>query len=125
MDEAPHRIADTIHLQNGLEAEGAPTMSTKAEQIIDHFTDDADLKAKILEQIRRAKEEGATLDDIVAEFTGHPGIQAKIKEIAGKMRKGHSVHHITGYHHSDPAKAQRAAEKILKHTGVVEHIMKQ
>lgn len=99
-------------------------MASKAEQIVDHFTDDPDLKAKIHEQIRRAREEGATLDDIVAEFTDDPGTQAKIKEIAGKVAKGHSIHHIAGYHHADPHKAKRAAENALKHKGAVEHIMK-
>jgi len=100
-------------------------MASKAEQIVNHFTDDPDTKAKIHEQIRRAKEEGATLDDIVAEFTDHPGTQAKIKEIAGKVAKGHSMHSIAGYHHADPKKAQSAAENALKHTGAIKHILKQ
>ena len=100
-------------------------MASKAEQIVNHFTSDPATKAKIHEQIRRAKEEGATLDDIIAEFTDHPGIQAKIKEIAGKVAKGHSIHHIAGYHHADPHKARRTAENVLKHKGVVEHILSQ
>lgn len=99
-------------------------MASKAEQVIDHFTKDAGLKAKILKEIDAAKKTGKSLEAIIAEFTTDAGITAKIKEIAGKVSAGHKIHAITGYHHSDVNKANSAAENVLKHHGAVEHIMK-
>ncbi len=97
---------------------------SRAEKIIDHFTDDAELKAKILKQVDAVRAGTMTMDQVIAEHTDDPAVVAKIKEIAGKVRAGHGIHSITGYHHSDPAKAQSAAENVLKHHGVVQEIMK-
>ena len=99
-------------------------MATKAEQIVDHFVSDPALKAKIHEQIRKAREEGVSLDDIISEFTDDAGTRSKIKEIAGKVAAGHSIDHITGYHHADPAKAQSAAKNVRRHRETVKNIMK-
>lgn len=98
-------------------------MATRAERIIDHFTSDAKLKAKILRQVDAVRAGKMTLDQVIDEHTMNPKIKAKIKEIIGKVRAGHSIQSITAYHHADPAKATRAAENILKHHGAVQHIM--
>ena len=98
-------------------------MASKTELIIDHFTGDADLKAKIMAQVERVRAGAMTVDEVIAEHTTDPKITAKIKEIIGKVKAGHSVHSITGYHHADPKKAQSTAENILKHHGVVHNIL--
>lgn len=98
-------------------------MATRAERIVDHFTSDPALKAKILGQVDAVRAGTMTLDQVIAEHTDDPEIVAKIKEITGKVRAGHGIHSITGYHHSDPAKARSAADRALKHHGVVEYIM--
>jgi hypothetical protein len=106
-------------------------VATKAEQIIDHFTDDPAIKADILATIEDVKngkypsdENGTTTDKVIARYTSHPGVQAKIKEIIGKVGAGHSMSAIGGYHHPDPAKAVSASEAMSEHKGAVEHILK-
>ncbi len=96
---------------------------SKAEKIIDHFTDDAELKAKILKQVDAVRAGTMTLNDVIAEHTDDPAVVAKIKEIAGKVKAGHSMHAIAGYHHADTTKATSAAEAVLKHHGAVKHIL--
>jgi len=98
-------------------------MATRAERIVDHFTDDADLKAMILRQVDEVRAGTKTLDQVIAEHSDDPAIVAQIKEIAAKVRAGHGIHAIAGYHHADPAKAQSTSENVLKHHGVVAHIM--
>ncbi len=98
-------------------------MATRAERIVDHFTSDPALKAKILGQVDAVRAGTMTLDQVIAEHTDDPGTIAKIKDITGRVAKGHSVHDIAKDHHSDPAKARSAADRALKHHGVVEYIM--
>jgi hypothetical protein len=98
-------------------------MASKAEQIIDHFTSDAALKAKILKAIAANKGKGKNIDNILAKFPLDAATTAKIKEIVQKIRAGHSHSAIAGYHIADPAKAARAAAAMSEHTGVVKHIL--
>ena len=98
-------------------------MASRAERIVDHFTDDSELEAIILRQVDEVRAGTKTLDHVIAEHTDDPAIVAQIKEIAAKVRAGHGIHAISGYHHVDPAKAQSTSENVLKHHGVVADIM--
>ena len=99
-------------------------MASKAEQIIDHFTKDANLKGKILQAIKETKGKGATVDQVLAKFNFDAATMAKAREIAKKIKAGHSHHAIAGYHHADANKANRAAAAMSRHQGTVVHILK-
>jgi hypothetical protein len=103
---------------------GGATMASKAEQIIDHFTKDAKLKEQILQAIKESKGKSASVDQVLAKFHFDAATMAKAREIAKKIRAGHSHHAIAGYHHVDANKANRAAATMGRHQGAVVHILK-
>ncbi len=99
-------------------------MSSKVEQIVDHFTSDPTAKAEIMRVIADIKSGSKrNMEEVVAHFTTDDAIQDKIQEIFEKMKAGHDVHSVTAYHHPDPLKATDARNTILKHQGAVDHIL--
>ncbi len=104
-------------------------MNVKTMQIIDHFTSDEDLKCKIMDIIKERKRPGTNLkvEHIVSSFCDDPvdaaNITAKVKEIIQKVKNGHDIGAITGYHVSDSAQAHSARNNALGHRGVVEKIL--
>src|SRR5580658_279083 len=116
-------------------------MATKADQIIARFTSDPGLHKEILAIIAdiRAKggiakvsKQGGYFDQVIKQYTGkgvdarvggEAGLEALIKEIADKVRKGYDVDGIMSYHELDQNKATEARETAIEHAGAITHIV--
>lgn len=96
--------------------------ASKAEQIIDHFTQDAALKRQILAAIAENKGPGGSVDKILAKFHLDAGTTATVKQIIKKVVAGHNPHSITAFFTPDANRASAAA-KLSQHIGVVTHII--
>jgi hypothetical protein len=99
------------------------TKATKAEQIIDHFTNDPVLKTKILASIQQSKGKGVNVAHILANFNLDPGTTATVHKVIAMMTAGHSPHSVTASLHPNPTTASNAAQLISEHTGTVRYIL--
>jgi hypothetical protein len=101
-------------------------MATKAEQIVDHFTQDPAIKADILSAIAELQGNpgAANIDQLIARFTSDPDLTAKIKEIIARVGAGDSHASIAADQLTDSRAATAASEGISGHKAVVQHILK-
>jgi hypothetical protein len=98
-------------------------MASKAEQIINHFTNDGKLKARILKAIADNKGKNGSVDNVLNTFNLSPGTKGIVREIIQKVLAGHSPHSITAYYTPSANHAALAASAISQHIGVVTHIV--
>jgi hypothetical protein len=105
-------------------------MTSKEEQIIDHFTSDPQLKERILAQIKKLRGKQTTFDAVIDHFTSDPQIKAKILDIAkvagdqaNKSGGPLDLSAITKYQLADNVAGMTARDVVLKHRGAVEQIL--
>jgi hypothetical protein len=99
--------------------------SAKAEQIVDHFTQDQELKGRILELIDEvlANPGKHNFDSCIARFTDDPQLAATIKENFQMMKAGRPTQAIAEHHFGAGEQASHASDTMAKHWGAVEHIL--
>lgn len=100
-------------------------MASKAEQIVDHFTQDPELKAKILDMIEEIKANPGqhNFDTVIARFTDDPELAATIKANFSKIKAGEATQSIAEKHFGETATADEASDTMARHWGAVEHIL--
>jgi hypothetical protein len=99
------------------------TIKDKASQIIDRFTSDPVLKSLIQAELSRKQGTEATVKAIVGLFALDDATREKYEESIFKIIAGTPAFHVANYHHSDPATANSAAEKISHHIVAVKNIL--
>ena len=97
--------------------------TTKAEAIMDRFTNDPRLRKEILQHIQNTRDKKTSLDEIIAKYTKDPDLTAKIKERVSAMRRGDPTLHLTSLGADDANHAHGAAEAANQHRGAVDHIV--
>ena len=98
-------------------------MASKTEQIIDHFTDDTQLKIKILQAISANKGRRSGLAGILKGFNIEPGLQGRILDFIKKAGAGHDIDAVAGYYLNDRGAQEQLRNDVAYHRGAVKMIL--
>lgn len=97
----------------------------KIQEIVAHFVgSDQALGQRITAAIAHARSQpNPGPDHIIAQFTSDPALTATIKAWIAKVRAGHNVQNLVGYHIGDAQTVQTTTVTALSEKGAVEHIL--